>query len=104
MQQRIYFNSRDILVLLGTQMIVYFEGDVNYTYYCDSQQAKGVYYDEPIIYGRDFSCIIDTMGSGYFVLATDYPDSSIVTFWHEINGPLREVDGHARTQQETEVL
>ena len=31
-QQRVYFNSRDKLIRLDIQKIVYFEGDGNYTY------------------------------------------------------------------------
>lgn len=31
-QQRIYFNSRDKLIRMDVQKIVYFEGDGNYTY------------------------------------------------------------------------
>ena len=40
MQQRIYFNSRDKLVRLDTQKIVYFEGDGNYTYIVTANKQK----------------------------------------------------------------
>ena len=40
MQQRIYFNSRDKLIQLDTQKIVYFEGDGNYTYIVTANKQK----------------------------------------------------------------
>jgi DNA-binding LytR/AlgR family response regulator len=40
MQQRIYFNSRDKLIRLDTQKIVYFEGDGNYTYIVTANKQK----------------------------------------------------------------
>lgn len=40
MQQRIYFNSRDKLIRLDIQNIVYFEGDGNYTYIVTSNKQK----------------------------------------------------------------
>lgn len=39
-QQRIYFNSRDKLIRLDTQKIVYFEGDGNYTYIVTANKHK----------------------------------------------------------------
>lgn len=39
-QQRIYFNSRDKLIRLDTQKIVYFEGDGNYTYIVTANKQK----------------------------------------------------------------
>ena len=39
-QQRIYFNSRDKLIRLDTQKIVYFEGDGNYTYIITVNKQK----------------------------------------------------------------
>ena len=39
-QQRIYFNSRDKLIRLDTQKIVYFEGDGNYTYMVTANKLK----------------------------------------------------------------
>lgn len=39
-QQRIYFNSRDKLIRLDTQKIVYFEGDGNYTYIITVNKLK----------------------------------------------------------------
>jgi DNA-binding LytR/AlgR family response regulator len=39
-QQLIYFNSRDRLVRLDVQKIVYFEGDGNYTYIVSVYQQK----------------------------------------------------------------
>lgn len=40
MQHRIYFNSRDKLIRLDTQKIVYFEGDGNYTYIVTANKQK----------------------------------------------------------------
>lgn len=40
MQQRIYFNSRDKLIRLDVQKIVYFEGDGNYTYIVTANKQK----------------------------------------------------------------
>ena len=40
MQQRIYFNSRDKLIRLDIQKIVYFEGDGNYTYIVTANKQK----------------------------------------------------------------
>ena len=40
MQQKIYFNSRDKLIRLDTQKIVYFEGDGNYTYIVTANKQK----------------------------------------------------------------
>ena len=40
-QQRIYFNSRDKLIRLDIQKIVYFEGDGNYTYIVPANKQKG---------------------------------------------------------------
>ena len=39
-QQRIYFNSRDKLIRLDIQKIVYFEGDGNYTYIITANKQK----------------------------------------------------------------
>lgn len=39
-QQRIYFNSRDKLIRLDVQKIVYFEGDGNYTYIITANKQK----------------------------------------------------------------
>jgi DNA-binding LytR/AlgR family response regulator len=39
-QQRIYFNSRDKLIRLNIQKIVYFEGDGNYTYLVTANKQK----------------------------------------------------------------
>lgn len=39
-QQRIYFNSRDKLIRLDIQKIVYFEGDGNYTYIVIANKQK----------------------------------------------------------------
>lgn len=39
-QQRIYFNSRDKLIRLDVQKIVYFEGDGNYTYIVTANRQK----------------------------------------------------------------
>ncbi|MDE6011361.1 MAG: LytTR family transcriptional regulator [Prevotella sp.] len=39
-QQRIYFNSRDKLIRLDIQKIVYFEGDGNYTYIVTANRQK----------------------------------------------------------------
>lgn len=39
-QQRVYFNSRDKLIRLGIQKIVYFEGDGNYTYIVTANKQK----------------------------------------------------------------
>lgn len=39
-QQLIYFNSRDRLIRLDVQKIVYFEGDGNYTYIVSANQQK----------------------------------------------------------------
>ena len=39
-QQRIYFNSRDKLIRLDIQKIVYFEGDGNYTYIVTANKQK----------------------------------------------------------------
>ena len=39
-QQRIYFNSRDKLIRLDVQKIVYFEGDGNYTYIVTANKQK----------------------------------------------------------------
>ena len=39
-QQRVYFNSRDKLVRLDVQRIVYFEGDGNYTYIVIANKQK----------------------------------------------------------------
>ena len=41
-QQRIYFNSRDKLIRLDIQKIVYFEGDGNYTYIVPANKQKCV--------------------------------------------------------------
>lgn len=38
--QRIYFNSRDKLIRLDIQKIVYFEGDGNYTYIVTAYKQK----------------------------------------------------------------
>ena len=38
--QRIYFNSRDRLIRLDIQKIVYFEGDGNYTYIVTANKQK----------------------------------------------------------------
>lgn len=40
MQQRVYFNSRDKLIRLDIQKIVYFEGDGNYTYIVTANKQK----------------------------------------------------------------
>lgn len=39
-QQRVYFNSRDKLIRLDIQKIVYFEGDGNYTYIVTANKQK----------------------------------------------------------------
>ena len=39
-QQRVYFNSRDKLIRLDIQKIVYFEGDGNYTYIVIANKQK----------------------------------------------------------------
>ena len=39
-QQRVYFNSRDKLIRLDVQKIVYFEGDGNYTYIVTANKQK----------------------------------------------------------------
>lgn len=39
-QQKLYFNSRDRLVRLNIQKIVYFEGDGNYTYIITANKLK----------------------------------------------------------------
>ena len=39
-QQRVYFNSRDKLIRLDIQRIVYFEGDGNYTYLITANKQK----------------------------------------------------------------
>ena len=39
-QQRIYFNSRDKLIRLDIQKIIYFEGDGNYTYIVTANKQK----------------------------------------------------------------
>ena len=39
-QQRIYFNSRDKLIRLDVEKIVYFEGDGNYTYIVTANKQK----------------------------------------------------------------
>ena len=39
-EQRIYFNSRDKLIRLDVQKIVYFEGDGNYTYIVTANKQK----------------------------------------------------------------
>lgn len=39
-QQRVYFNSRDKLIRLDIQKIVYFEGDGNYTYIVTANRHK----------------------------------------------------------------
>ena len=39
-QQRVYFNSRDKLIRLDIQRIVYFEGDGNYTYIVTAYRQK----------------------------------------------------------------
>ena len=39
-QQRVYFNSRDKLIRLDIQKIVYFEGDGNYTYIVTVNRQK----------------------------------------------------------------
>lgn len=38
--QMVYFNSRDRLIRLDTQMIVYFEADGNYTYIVTTNKQK----------------------------------------------------------------
>lgn len=40
MQQRIYFNSRDKLIRLDIQKIIYFEGDGNYTYIVTANEQR----------------------------------------------------------------
>lgn len=40
LQQRIYFNSRDKLIRIDIQKIVYFEGDGNYTFLVMSNKQK----------------------------------------------------------------
>lgn len=40
MQQRVYFNSRDKLIRLDIQKIIYFEGDGNYTYIVTANKQK----------------------------------------------------------------
>lgn len=39
-QQRVYFNSRDKLIRLDIQKIVYFEGDGNYTFIVTANRQK----------------------------------------------------------------
>ena len=39
-QQRIYFNSRDKLIRIDIQKIIYFEGDGNYTYVVTANKQK----------------------------------------------------------------
>jgi DNA-binding LytR/AlgR family response regulator len=39
-QQKIYFNSRDKLIRLDIQKIIYFEGDGNYTYIVTASRQK----------------------------------------------------------------
>ena len=39
-QQKIYFNSRDRLIRIEVQKIVYFEGDGNYTYIVTANKHK----------------------------------------------------------------
>lgn len=39
-KQRIYFNSRDKLIRLDVEKIVYFEGDGNYTYIVTANKQK----------------------------------------------------------------
>lgn len=39
-KQRIYFNSRDKLIRLNVEKIVYFEGDGNYTYIVTANKQK----------------------------------------------------------------
>ncbi len=39
-EQRVYFNSRDKLIRLDVQKIVYFEGDGNYTYIVTANKHK----------------------------------------------------------------
>jgi len=39
-QQRVYFNSRDKLIRLDIQRIVFFEGDGNYTYIVTANKQK----------------------------------------------------------------
>jgi DNA-binding LytR/AlgR family response regulator len=39
-EQRVYFNSRDKLIRLDVQKIVYFEGDGNYTYIVTANKQK----------------------------------------------------------------
>jgi DNA-binding LytR/AlgR family response regulator len=39
-QQKVYFNSRDKLIRLDIQKIVYFEGDGNYTYIVTANKQK----------------------------------------------------------------
>ena len=39
-QQKLYFNSRDKLIRLDIQRIVYFEGDGNYTYIVTANRQK----------------------------------------------------------------
>ena len=39
-QQRVYFNSRDKLIRLEIQKIVYFEGDGNYIYIVTANKQK----------------------------------------------------------------
>lgn len=39
-QQRIYFNSRDKLIRIDIQKIVYFEGDGNYTFIVTANKQK----------------------------------------------------------------
>ena len=39
-QQRVYFNSRDKLIRLDIQKIVYFEGDGNYTFIVTANKQK----------------------------------------------------------------
>lgn len=40
MQKIVYFNSRDMLIRLDIQKIVYFEGDGNYTYIVTANKQK----------------------------------------------------------------
>ena len=39
-QQRVFFNSRDKLIRIDVQKIVYFEGDGNYTYIVTANKQK----------------------------------------------------------------
>ena len=40
MLQRVYFNSRDVLIRIDVQKIVFFEGDGNYTYIVTANKQK----------------------------------------------------------------